>query len=112
MQVGTEILEQKSSSTSALRARRQSTLMRSVNRYMRQLTDPFGSADPIMFFCECGTANCYAVIPMTGAAFDLKCGNEPGWLLLEGHRPSKRWGRTDTVPIRCPANSEPTNGCR
>jgi hypothetical protein len=63
--------------------------MRSVNASIRQLTQTFTYADPIIFFCECDTPDCYGAIAMSGDAFDAWIADRAGWLLLDGHSSSR-----------------------
>jgi len=69
-------------------ADRDSRLMRSVNATIRQLTETFTYADPIIFFCECDAPDCYGPIAMSGDAFDAWVADRAGWLLLDGHNSS------------------------
>lgn len=83
----------------ALSAHRESTLIRSVNRDLRQRTETLGDTDQIAFFCECQDATCYAPVWMSAATFDAIVGTESEWLLLDGHEPSTHPDRTEQLPI-------------
>jgi hypothetical protein len=69
-------------------ALRESRVMRSVNRKLRELAGTFAYADLIAFFCECRTASCYSPIPMSVEAFDAAVTGQTRWLLRAGHEPS------------------------
>jgi hypothetical protein len=84
-------------STAAPIAVRASSLMRSVNSKMRQL-ETFPQSEPIYLFCECKNPTCYAVIPMSVAAFDATVADQTGWLLAEGHEPSEPWHSSEPLP--------------
>ena len=75
-------------SPSALRAMRESSIMRSVNRGMREVSGVFALPNPIAFFCECDNPTCYSVVSISAGAFDEAVENDSGWLLVEGHQPS------------------------
>ena len=79
---------------------RDSNLMRSVNNNLRQRSEALPAAEPIAFFCECGSPTCYAPIWMTVASFDARVEDRPGWLLHTGHEPSALWHPREPVPTR------------
>jgi hypothetical protein len=91
---------------SAPMAWRDSGLMRSVNKNMRQRSEA-PPADPIAFFCECRSASCYAPIWMSTAAFDAEA-DRPGWLLHEGHEPSVSWRPDEPLTTRPTPGTERT----
>ena len=79
---------------------RDSNLMRSVNNNLRQRSESLPAAEPIAFFCECGSPTCYAPIWMTAASFDAGAADRPGWLLHTGHEASALWHRREPLPTR------------
>jgi len=79
---------------------RDSNLMRSVNNNLRQRSEALPAAEPIAFFCECGSPTCYAPIWMTVASFEARVEDRPGWLLHTGHEPSALWHPREPVPTR------------
>jgi hypothetical protein len=70
---------------------RESSVMHRANTKLRELSGAFPHAEPLAFFCECRNAACYAVVPLSAAAFDLLEAGRTCWLLVEGHEPSAPW---------------------
>lgn len=81
-------------------ALRASSLMRSVNSNMRQISGALTESELLPFFCECRTPTCYSVVWMSVAAFDAKVATAGGWMLLNDHEPSALWHRRDPLPTR------------
>jgi len=77
---------------------RESGLMRDVNLSMRRIAGTFAEPDPVIFFCECRVANCYAPVTMTAEAFDEAMVQQAAWLLVAGHEPSVTWSRAGEPP--------------
>ncbi len=86
-------------SIAAPSAQRESSLMQSINRNLRQRTDSLADPDPIAFFCECQSADCYSAVWMSAATFDAtRASDDRGWLLADGHEPSVLWEASALVP--------------
>jgi hypothetical protein len=92
-------------STAASGALRESTLMRSVNRNLRHVSERLAHGDPIMFFCECGARACHAPIWLSRASFDAVVAEEKGWQLVEAHVPSAPWGAGEPFVDRTAGSS-------
>jgi hypothetical protein len=68
---------------------RPSNLMRSANRNLRDLSSRLLHSEPIAFFCECRSPECFSIIWMSELAFDATVSDSAAWLLVEGHEPSE-----------------------
>jgi len=90
----------------APKARRDSSLMHTVNSNVRRRAESADGSEAIAFFCECQIPGCYAPIWLSAADFDEMFADDPGWLLLEGHVPSALWHRREPLPTRHTANSK------
>jgi hypothetical protein len=88
---------------------RDSRFMRGVNRNLGLLSVALGHPDPVMFFCECRRASCYAPIFMPLAAFDATVVGQLEWLLAEGHAPSAASVTAESAPV---AGTPPTPALR
>jgi hypothetical protein len=86
---------------------RDSNLMRTVNTNLRQRSETLAGDEPIAFFCECGSASCFAPIWMSAEIFDTKLAVQPGWMLHEGHEPSALWHRREPLPTRTSLRARP-----
>lgn len=83
-------------SSEAVRA---SGMMRSANGNLRRLSDELGHSEPTAFFCECRDPDCYSVIWASVSAFDTAVEEQSGWLLVDGHVPSRPWRPAGPPPI-------------
>jgi len=81
-------------------ARRESSLMRSVNNNMRHSSESLAPFDSIPFFCECENVSCHSGIWITLADFDTVVADATAWLLVQGHQPSALWDRGESLPTR------------
>jgi hypothetical protein len=79
-------------------ARRDSSLMHTVNSNVRQRSEALAGSEAIAFFCECQSPSCYAPVWLTAAEFDEQFAD--GWLLLDGHVASGLWHRREPLPTR------------
>jgi hypothetical protein len=84
-------------------ARRESSLMQSVNRNLRLRLETLAPTDAIAFFCECRSEACYSPVWLPVADFDALVARDAGWLLLDGHEPSALWHRREPLPTRTTA---------
>jgi hypothetical protein len=72
----------------AASAVRTSSLIRAVNKAVREAGAPFDAAAPIGFICECRRSGCFAVCWLTAAEFDA-CVISEDWILVSDHVPSE-----------------------
>jgi hypothetical protein len=77
---------------------RESSSMRIVNTTMRELSWSFPGSEPIAFFCECHSPNCFSAVWVSPDVFDATVAGHRDWMLLEGHKPSARWHATSSAP--------------
>ena len=87
-------------------SRRDSNLMRSVNTNLRQRSETLAVDEPIAFFCECASPNCYSPLWMSAMVFDARL-TQPAWLLHDGHEPSALWHRREPLPSRTSLRPRP-----
>ena len=81
-------------------ARRESSLMRSVNGSMRHGSESLAPSDSIPFFCECENPSCHSSIWISIADFDTVVADATAWLLVQGHQPSALRYRGESSPTR------------
>jgi hypothetical protein len=90
-------------------SRRDSNLMRSVNTNLRQRSETLSADEPIAFFCECASPNCYSPLWMSASVFDAKLTDQPGWMLHADHEPSALWHRRQPLPSRTSLRTRPAS---
>lgn len=76
---------------------RPSSLIRAVNKAVREAAAPLRATEPIGFFCECRQSGCFAVRWLTAAEFDA-CLRAEDWILVSDHAPSEAWSPRDDQP--------------